>query len=235
MGTRTITIARRGYLPETRKVVITSARPARTLDVRLSAEATAPALRTAERRRRRWDSLRARPPGHSPSIRGRAARPVTINGKASGTTPVTMNDLAPGEYRVVMTMAGYRNFAITVRVVAGEQRARRRVVDRTGAAMNAVLALEDGTWFQGVSAGAPGHTEGEVVFNTSMTGYQEVLTDPVVRRADRHDDRAADRQLRRDGETDVESGEPQVAGFVMRDPSPIVEQLARRRARCATT
>ena len=44
--------------------------------------------------------------------------------------------------------------------------------------MNAILALEDGTWFQGVSAGAQGHTEGEVVFNTSMTGYQEVLTDP---------------------------------------------------------
>ena len=44
--------------------------------------------------------------------------------------------------------------------------------------MNAVLALEDGTWYQGVSAGAPGQTEGEVVFNTSMTGYQEVLTDP---------------------------------------------------------
>ena len=36
--------------------------------------------------------------------------------------------------------------------------------------MNAILALEDGTWFKGVSAGAPGHTEGEVVFNTSMTG-----------------------------------------------------------------
>ena len=44
--------------------------------------------------------------------------------------------------------------------------------------MKAILALEDGTWFQGVSAGAPGETEGEVVFNTSMTGYQEVLTDP---------------------------------------------------------
>ena len=44
--------------------------------------------------------------------------------------------------------------------------------------MNAILALEDGTWFKGVSAGAPGETSGEVVFNTSMTGYQEVLTDP---------------------------------------------------------
>ena len=44
--------------------------------------------------------------------------------------------------------------------------------------MNAVLALEDGTWFSGTSVGAPGETSGEVVFNTSMTGYQEVLTDP---------------------------------------------------------
>jgi carbamoyl-phosphate synthase small subunit len=44
--------------------------------------------------------------------------------------------------------------------------------------MEALLALEDGTWFRGVSAGADGVTGGEVVFNTSMTGYQEVLTDP---------------------------------------------------------
>jgi carbamoyl-phosphate synthase small subunit len=42
----------------------------------------------------------------------------------------------------------------------------------------AVLALADGTVFQGISIGAPGHTTGEVVFNTAMTGYQEILTDP---------------------------------------------------------
>jgi len=42
----------------------------------------------------------------------------------------------------------------------------------------AILALEDGTVFSGVSIGAPGQTIGEVVFNTSMTGYQEILTDP---------------------------------------------------------
>lgn len=42
----------------------------------------------------------------------------------------------------------------------------------------AILALADGTIFQGVSIGATGHTIGEVVFNTSMTGYQEILTDP---------------------------------------------------------
>jgi carbamoyl-phosphate synthase small subunit len=41
-----------------------------------------------------------------------------------------------------------------------------------------VLALEDGTVFRGVSIGASGVTTGEVVFNTAMTGYQEILTDP---------------------------------------------------------
>ncbi|MBU6437410.1 MAG: glutamine-hydrolyzing carbamoyl-phosphate synthase small subunit [Betaproteobacteria bacterium] len=42
----------------------------------------------------------------------------------------------------------------------------------------AILALADGTIFQGISIGAPGTTTGEVVFNTAMTGYQEILTDP---------------------------------------------------------
>lgn len=42
----------------------------------------------------------------------------------------------------------------------------------------AILALADGTIFRGLSIGAPGHTVAEVVFNTAMTGYQEILTDP---------------------------------------------------------
>ncbi|MGC4084073.1 MAG: carbamoyl-phosphate synthase domain-containing protein [Vicinamibacterales bacterium] len=42
----------------------------------------------------------------------------------------------------------------------------------------AILALEDGTIYRGLAAGAEGRTQGEVVFNTSMTGYQEILTDP---------------------------------------------------------
>ncbi len=44
--------------------------------------------------------------------------------------------------------------------------------------MNAILALEDGLVFRGRSVGAEGETFGELVFNTSMTGYQEILTDP---------------------------------------------------------
>lgn len=47
-----------------------------------------------------------------------------------------------------------------------------------GSIPNAVLALADGTIFSGVSIGAVGQTVGEVVFNTSITGYQEILTDP---------------------------------------------------------
>lgn len=43
---------------------------------------------------------------------------------------------------------------------------------------SAILALADGTVFKGISIGADGHTTGEIVFNTSMTGYQEILTDP---------------------------------------------------------
>ena len=46
---------------------------------------------------------------------------------------------------------------------------------------HAFLALQDGTVFEGVSIGAPGRTLGEVVFSTSMTGYQEMTTDPSYR------------------------------------------------------
>ena len=46
----------------------------------------------------------------------------------------------------------------------------------------ALLVLEDGSVFHGQSIGATGSTTGEVVFNTAMTGYQEILTDPSYRR-----------------------------------------------------
>ncbi|WP_036166024.1 glutamine-hydrolyzing carbamoyl-phosphate synthase small subunit [Massilia sp. 9096] len=52
----------------------------------------------------------------------------------------------------------------------------------SGPAVPAILALADGTIFKGVSIGAAGHTIGEVVFNTAITGYQEILTDPSYSR-----------------------------------------------------
>ncbi|MFJ3056885.1 glutamine-hydrolyzing carbamoyl-phosphate synthase small subunit [Herbaspirillum sp. NPDC087042] len=52
----------------------------------------------------------------------------------------------------------------------------------SGPAIPAILALADGSVFQGFSIGAAGNTTGEVVFNTPMTGYQEILTDPSYSR-----------------------------------------------------
>jgi len=86
--------------------------------------------------------------------------------------------------------------------------------------MNATLALEDGTWYRGVAAGAPGEARGEVVFNTSMTGYQEVLTDPsyagqiVTMTAPLIGNYGV-------AAGDAESQTPRVAGFVIREASPL--------------
>ncbi len=86
--------------------------------------------------------------------------------------------------------------------------------------MDAVLALENGTVFRGRAAGAPGEATGEVVFNTSMTGYQEVLTDPSY--AGQMVAMTCP-QIGNYGVTseDVESRAVQVAGFIVRDESPV--------------
>src|SRR3954452_20726927 len=82
----------------------------------------------------------------------------------------------------------------------------------------AKLALEDGTVYSGRAFGAPGEVVGEAVFNTSMTGYQEVLTDPsyagqIVTMTYPH---IGNYGINRE---DVESARPQVAGFVVREAS----------------
>lgn len=86
--------------------------------------------------------------------------------------------------------------------------------------MKAILVLEDGRTFTGASFGADGETFGEMVFNTSMTGYQEILTDPsyagqivcmtypLIGNYGVND-------------TDVESRRPWVEGFVVREASRI--------------
>jgi carbamoyl-phosphate synthase small subunit len=86
--------------------------------------------------------------------------------------------------------------------------------------MDAVLALEDGTVFRGIAVGAAGETRGEVVFNTSLTGYQEILTDPsyagqIVTMT------CAEIGNYGVSTDDVESRKPQVAGFIIRDESPV--------------
>jgi carbamoyl-phosphate synthase small subunit len=80
----------------------------------------------------------------------------------------------------------------------------------------AVLALEDGTVYEGWSCGANGETIGEVVFNTSMTGYQEILTDPSYHR---QLVTMTYPQIGNYGinESDIESSQIQVAGLIIRE------------------
>ena len=87
--------------------------------------------------------------------------------------------------------------------------------------MNAILALEDGTVFRGKAFGARATACGEVCFNTSMTGYQEILTDPsykgqiVTMTYPEIGNYGVNSQ-------DVESWRPHAAGFVIRELSPVV-------------
>ena len=85
----------------------------------------------------------------------------------------------------------------------------------------AILALEDGTVFKGISVGAEGRTLGEVVFNTAMTGYQEILTDPsyyrqIVTLTYPHIGNVGTNS------DDFESTKTYAAGLIIRDLSSVV-------------
>ncbi len=87
--------------------------------------------------------------------------------------------------------------------------------------MTALLALADGTLLEGTAFGAATTVVGEVVFNTSLTGYQEVITDPSYR------GQMVCMTVPHVGNTginteDLESDRPQIAAFVVREVSPVV-------------
>lgn len=87
--------------------------------------------------------------------------------------------------------------------------------------MKALLVLEDGTIFEGQSFGAATTVVGEVVFNTSLTGYQEVITDPSYR------GQMVCMTVAHVGNTginpeDIESDKPQITAFIVREVSPVV-------------
>src|SRR5437867_4344306 len=87
--------------------------------------------------------------------------------------------------------------------------------------MDAILALEDGSVYRGPGFGASASACGEVCFNTSMTGYQEILTDPsykgqIVTMTYPHIGNYGINRV------DMESWRPHVAGFVVRELSPTV-------------
>jgi carbamoyl-phosphate synthase small subunit len=95
----------------------------------------------------------------------------------------------------------------------------------------AIIALEDGTIFEGTSFGAVGERAGEVVFNTSMTGYQEILTTSMTGYQEILTDPSYKGQIVTMtyplignygvNEDDVESVKPHVEGFIIRECSPI--------------
>ena len=96
-----------------------------------------------------------------------------------------------------------------------------------------MLALADGTVFRGRAIGALGSATGEVVFNTAMTGYQEILTDPsyagqIVTLTYPHIGNVGVNA------EDVESGRIFAAGLVIRDLPRAGVELARARGRSAT-
>jgi carbamoyl-phosphate synthase small subunit len=95
--------------------------------------------------------------------------------------------------------------------------------------MRAILALEDGSVWEGDGFGACATAVGEVCFNTSMTGYQEILTDPsyhgqIVTMTCPHIGNYGVNAL------DVESWRPHVAGFVVREVSPVVSNWRAEKA-----
>ena len=127
-GTRVIAVTQRGYTTETRRVAISAARPSRSMDVKLVAARAVSQKPVAPKRSEGGSPAPSTPATLGKPLTGGLAvdsRPagasVTINGKPSGTTPLTVDDLPPGDYRIVMSMPGFRNFAATVRVVAGER------------------------------------------------------------------------------------------------------------------
>ena len=93
-----------------------------------------------------------------------------------------------------------------------------------GQQVPAVLALADGTVFHGYSIGASSETAGEVVFNTSMSGYQEILTDPS------YSGQIVTLTYPHIGNTgvnaeDVESRKIQAAGFIVKDVQPVISNF----------
>src|SRR5215212_8240729 len=88
----------------------------------------------------------------------------------------------------------------------------------------AKLALEDGSVYTGTAFGADGEIDGEVCFNTSMTGYQEILTDPSYR------GQIVTMTYPEIGnyginDEDLESAKPQLAGFVVRQLSRVASNF----------
>ena len=121
LGTREIVVSEPGYLPESRRVALTESQPSRSIEVRLSRESSASQSGAAAPRPSTPATRPAASTGELVVESLPSGATVSVNGQPQGTTPLSLAELPPGEYRVTMSMQGYRDFATTVRVVAGER------------------------------------------------------------------------------------------------------------------
>jgi hypothetical protein len=115
LGSRRVVVSSPGYLASNQRVMLSAGRPSRSLEVRLTPQSPARAAATATRGLPAEASkagaliVDSRPAGAS----------VSVDGRPSGVTPLTLENVAAGEHTVMISLAGYRSVTTTVRVVSG--------------------------------------------------------------------------------------------------------------------
>ena len=185
LGTYNVRVVQPGFAASNEDVALSTRQPMRTVSVRLqpvSAHAvdaracgsvaaaangrTAPPREPAQQTYAGSIFVDSRPRGAT----------ILIDGKPAGTTPASI----PGHSdRFTCRQArACRSPRLDDQHTGDCRRAGARHRFARTHTMKATLALENGLWYEGDAAGAAGETGGEVVFNTSLTGYQEILTDP---------------------------------------------------------
>ena len=189
-GTYAVRVVQPGFVSSREDVTLSARQPMRTLSIRCSAD-TPPSAPSNARRGLGAAALRIRrstathgPPSVIPIdvcrddlCRFASARRARINRRTSDG-----HDARQYSGHSDRFARGQARARRSPRLDHQHARGRRGAGPRDRFArthtMKATLALENGSWYEGEAAGAAGETGGEVVFNTSLTGYQEILTDP---------------------------------------------------------
>src|SRR5207247_1056737 len=149
---------------------------------RVTAEVTPHHLLLTEEAVRAWDANTKM----APPLRTKRDTEALIEALADGTIDCVATDHAPhalsekeGEFdRAANGLVGLETGVDRHRTAMEDNRRRK---GRVGVMTDALLVLRDGRVFRGSALGAVGETSGEVIFNTAMSGYQEILTDPSYR------------------------------------------------------
>jgi hypothetical protein len=119
LGTRRVRIVRDGFTAEDRQITLTRSRPSRSVEVRLTRAPAPPAPRPAPAGAAATQGSPAARTGSLVIESRPTGASILLNGRAVGTTPMTIDDLQPGTYTVQLQLPTYRPITTTVRVVAG--------------------------------------------------------------------------------------------------------------------